>query len=97
MFVPIAQQVKTFKLLRETMPKHGHEMTPDKAMANTIVYVAETNEIAEKEAMEHIKYLLHGRRPDDAAVSGPAWLHLARSVPHPGRRRHQDAWGFRLG
>ena len=56
MFVPIKQQVKTFNLLRETMPKHGHEMTPDKAMANTIVYVAETNEIAEKEAIEHIKY-----------------------------------------
>jgi alkanesulfonate monooxygenase SsuD/methylene tetrahydromethanopterin reductase-like flavin-dependent oxidoreductase (luciferase family) len=55
-FVPIRQQVKTFNLLRETMPKHGHEMTPDKAMANTIVYVAETNETAEKEAMEHIKY-----------------------------------------
>jgi alkanesulfonate monooxygenase SsuD/methylene tetrahydromethanopterin reductase-like flavin-dependent oxidoreductase (luciferase family) len=55
-FVPIKQQVKTFNLLRETMPQHGHEMTPDKAMANTIVYVAETNEIAEKEVVEHIKY-----------------------------------------
>src|SRR5205823_5395050 len=55
-FVPITQQVKTFKAMRETMLKHGHEMTPDKAMANTIVYVAETDEIAQKEAKEHIKY-----------------------------------------
>jgi alkanesulfonate monooxygenase SsuD/methylene tetrahydromethanopterin reductase-like flavin-dependent oxidoreductase (luciferase family) len=55
-FVPIAQQVKTFDRLRETMPKYGHEMTPDKAMANTIVYVAETNEAAEREVIDHIKY-----------------------------------------
>ena len=96
-FVPIKQQVKTFNLMRETMPKHGHEMTPDKAMANTIVYVAETNEIAEKEADGAHQVLLHRRRPDDAAVPGPAWLHLARSVPHSCRRRHQDARGLRLG
>jgi alkanesulfonate monooxygenase SsuD/methylene tetrahydromethanopterin reductase-like flavin-dependent oxidoreductase (luciferase family) len=55
-FVPITQQVKTFRAMRETMAQHGHQMTPDKAMANTIVYVAETDEIAEKEVVEHIRY-----------------------------------------
>jgi len=55
-FVPTAQQVKTFAAMREMSARHGHEMTPDKALVNTIIYVAESDEQAEREAREHIEY-----------------------------------------
>jgi alkanesulfonate monooxygenase SsuD/methylene tetrahydromethanopterin reductase-like flavin-dependent oxidoreductase (luciferase family) len=55
-FVPRAQQVKAFRHMREVSDKHGHPMTPDKAYVMTIVYVAETEEIAEREAKHHIQY-----------------------------------------
>jgi alkanesulfonate monooxygenase SsuD/methylene tetrahydromethanopterin reductase-like flavin-dependent oxidoreductase (luciferase family) len=34
---------------------HGHKMTPDQRMMNTIVHVAETKEQAEAEAIPHIR------------------------------------------
>ena len=55
-FVPTAQQVKTFAAMREMSARYGHEMTPDKALVNTIIYVAESDEQAEREAREHIEY-----------------------------------------
>jgi alkanesulfonate monooxygenase SsuD/methylene tetrahydromethanopterin reductase-like flavin-dependent oxidoreductase (luciferase family) len=55
-FVPRQVQVKTFKTMRELSAKYGHEMTPDKAFLNALVYVAETDEIAEKEAIPHIQH-----------------------------------------
>ena len=58
-FVPRAMQVKAFRQLRELYEKYGHAWTPDKAAANTIVYVAETDEIARREAEEHIFYYFH--------------------------------------
>jgi alkanesulfonate monooxygenase SsuD/methylene tetrahydromethanopterin reductase-like flavin-dependent oxidoreductase (luciferase family) len=54
-FVPRALQVQTFKMMREISAKHGHEMTPDKALVNTLIYVAETDEEAEREAIPHIR------------------------------------------
>jgi alkanesulfonate monooxygenase SsuD/methylene tetrahydromethanopterin reductase-like flavin-dependent oxidoreductase (luciferase family) len=58
-FVPRANQIKAFRQLRELYDKYGHVWTPDKAAANTIVYVAETDEIARREAEEHIFYYFH--------------------------------------
>jgi alkanesulfonate monooxygenase SsuD/methylene tetrahydromethanopterin reductase-like flavin-dependent oxidoreductase (luciferase family) len=55
-FVPIAAQDKTFRKLREEMPKYGHTFTPDKAMFNAIVYVAENDRLAESEFKEHMRY-----------------------------------------
>jgi alkanesulfonate monooxygenase SsuD/methylene tetrahydromethanopterin reductase-like flavin-dependent oxidoreductase (luciferase family) len=55
-FVPIAVQEKTFRRLREEMPKYGHSFTPDKAMFNAIVYVAENEQLAEQEFREHMRY-----------------------------------------
>jgi alkanesulfonate monooxygenase SsuD/methylene tetrahydromethanopterin reductase-like flavin-dependent oxidoreductase (luciferase family) len=54
-FVPRALQIKSFRNLREMFAKHGHTWTPDKALVNTIVYVGETDEIAEREGKEHIR------------------------------------------
>jgi len=68
-FVPRAQQVKTFRAMREMSAKHGHEMTPDKALVNTIVYVAETDEQAEREAKDHIRYFF-----EDALRTTPRFL-----------------------
>ncbi len=55
-FTPKAQQAKTFRALPEMMAKYGHEMTPDKILFNALVYVAETDEQAEREAKGHIAF-----------------------------------------
>ncbi len=55
-FVPREVQIKTFKMMREMSAKYGNEMTPDKALINTIIYVAETDEQAEKEAVHHLEH-----------------------------------------
>ena len=68
-FVPIAQQNKTFKALRESSAKYGHEFTPDKAIMNVIVYVAETDEQAEREAKGHIQSFF-----EDYARTTPRYL-----------------------
>jgi alkanesulfonate monooxygenase SsuD/methylene tetrahydromethanopterin reductase-like flavin-dependent oxidoreductase (luciferase family) len=68
-FVPIVQQVKTFRALREQYAKHGHADSPDKRMMNAIVYVAETDEQAEREARGHIQYFF-----EDMARTTPRYL-----------------------
>ena len=68
-FVPIVQQEKTFRQLREQQAKYGHEFTPDKAMMNVIVYVAESDEQAEREVKEHIRYYF-----EDTARTTPRYL-----------------------
>jgi alkanesulfonate monooxygenase SsuD/methylene tetrahydromethanopterin reductase-like flavin-dependent oxidoreductase (luciferase family) len=55
-FVPITQQLKTFRAMSEQFAKYGHTATPDKRMMNVICYVAETDEQAERESREHIEF-----------------------------------------
>jgi alkanesulfonate monooxygenase SsuD/methylene tetrahydromethanopterin reductase-like flavin-dependent oxidoreductase (luciferase family) len=68
-FVPITVQEKTFKQLKIDSAKYGHEFTPDKAMFNVIAYVAETDEIAERECKDHIRYYF-----EDATRTTPRYL-----------------------
>jgi alkanesulfonate monooxygenase SsuD/methylene tetrahydromethanopterin reductase-like flavin-dependent oxidoreductase (luciferase family) len=68
-FVPITVQEKTFKQLKVDSAKYGHEFTPDKAMFNVIAYVAETDEIAERECKDHIRYYF-----EDATRTTPRYL-----------------------
>jgi alkanesulfonate monooxygenase SsuD/methylene tetrahydromethanopterin reductase-like flavin-dependent oxidoreductase (luciferase family) len=68
-FVPIAAQEKTFQKLKEEMPKYGHQFTPDKAMFNVIVYVAETEELAEKEFKDHVRFWV-----EDSTRTTPRYL-----------------------
>ena len=76
-FTPKTQQIKTFKLMREMSAKYGHEMTPDKALFNAIVYVAETKELAEKEAIEHIKfYFMDALRTTPRYLMPPGYISL---------------------
>jgi alkanesulfonate monooxygenase SsuD/methylene tetrahydromethanopterin reductase-like flavin-dependent oxidoreductase (luciferase family) len=76
-FVPRAQQVKTFRAMREMSAKYGHEMTPDKALVNTIVYVAETDEQAQREAMEHIRfYFMDALRTTPRYLAPPGYISL---------------------
>jgi alkanesulfonate monooxygenase SsuD/methylene tetrahydromethanopterin reductase-like flavin-dependent oxidoreductase (luciferase family) len=42
--------------LRERSAHHGHQVRPDQLPMGVITYVAETDETAEKEGLEHIKY-----------------------------------------
>jgi alkanesulfonate monooxygenase SsuD/methylene tetrahydromethanopterin reductase-like flavin-dependent oxidoreductase (luciferase family) len=76
-FTPKAAQVKTFKSMREMSAKYGHEMTPDKALFNVIVYVAETRELAEREAKEHIKfYFMNTLRTTPRYLMPPGYVSL---------------------
>jgi alkanesulfonate monooxygenase SsuD/methylene tetrahydromethanopterin reductase-like flavin-dependent oxidoreductase (luciferase family) len=68
-FVPIAVQEKTFKQLKIDSAKYGHEFTPDKALFNCIVYVAETEELAEKEFKDHVRYYF-----EDTTRTTPRYL-----------------------
>jgi len=68
-FVPITVQEKTFKQLKIDSAKYGHEFTPDKALFNCIVYVAETEELAEKEFKEHVRYYF-----EDTTRTTPRYL-----------------------
>ncbi|HEY5208634.1 MAG TPA: LLM class flavin-dependent oxidoreductase [Stellaceae bacterium] len=70
-FVPIVAQEKTFAKLREEMPKYGHEFTPDKAIFNAIVYVAETDEIAERECKEHVQFFFEDATRTTARYLSP--------------------------
>ena len=54
-FVPIKRQLESFKRMEDMAAKHGHTVTPDQRMMNTIIHVAETKEQAEAEAIPHIR------------------------------------------
>jgi alkanesulfonate monooxygenase SsuD/methylene tetrahydromethanopterin reductase-like flavin-dependent oxidoreductase (luciferase family) len=76
-FTPKTQQIKTFKTMREMSAKYGHEMTPDKALFNAIVYVAETAEQAEREAKEHIKFFfMDALRTTPRFLAPPGYVSL---------------------
>ena len=68
-FTPKTQQIKAFNTLRELTAKYGHEMSPSKCLFNAIIYVAESQELAEKEAVEHIKFYFQ-----DALRTTPRFL-----------------------
>ncbi|MGH7226909.1 MAG: LLM class flavin-dependent oxidoreductase, partial [Gemmataceae bacterium] len=68
-FVPISVQEKAFRKLKEDMPKHGHQFTPDKAIFNVIVYVAESEQLAEKEFKEHVRFWI-----EDSTRTTPRYL-----------------------
>jgi len=54
-FVPIAQQLKTFKLFRERSVHYGHPTTPADTPIGVMAYVAESDEIARREFEPHVR------------------------------------------
>ena len=70
-FTPKTQQIKTFKALRETMPKYGHEMTPDKAHVQRHRLCRRDPREGREGSQGAHQVLLHRRRPDDAAILAP--------------------------
>ena len=76
-FTPKTAQIKTFNTLREMTAKYGHTPSPDKALFNAIVYVAETREQAEREAKEHIKfYFMDTLRTTPRYLAPPGYISL---------------------
>jgi alkanesulfonate monooxygenase SsuD/methylene tetrahydromethanopterin reductase-like flavin-dependent oxidoreductase (luciferase family) len=76
-FTPKTSQIKTFNSLREMTAKYGHTVSPDKALFNAIVYVAETREQAEREAKEHIKfYFMDTLRTTPRYLAPPGYISL---------------------
>ena len=62
-FVPTKKQNQAFADLRAKSQAHGHEFTRDKAVIMAMVYVAETEEKAVAEYMDHIMFFFkHGLR-----------------------------------
>jgi alkanesulfonate monooxygenase SsuD/methylene tetrahydromethanopterin reductase-like flavin-dependent oxidoreductase (luciferase family) len=55
--------------LRRRAAEHGHHIRPEQLPLGVIVYVAETKEKAEQEAMEHIRYFF-----EDALRTTPRFL-----------------------
>jgi alkanesulfonate monooxygenase SsuD/methylene tetrahydromethanopterin reductase-like flavin-dependent oxidoreductase (luciferase family) len=54
-FVPIAQQLKAIRNLREAKERRGHTLRPEDVIFNVIAYVADTDEEAVREARPHIE------------------------------------------
>ncbi len=76
-FTPKTSQIKTFNSLRELTAKYGHTPSPDKALFNAIIYVAETREQAEREAKEHIKfYFMDTLRTTPRYLAPPGYISL---------------------
>ncbi len=76
-FTPKTAQIKTFNSLRELTAKYGHTVSPDKALFNAIIYVAETREQAEREAKEHIKfYFMDTLRTTPRYLAPPGYISL---------------------
>lgn len=54
-FVPIANQLRAFESLREKCAARGRTLRPQDLLITTIVYVADTDEEAEREGRPHIE------------------------------------------
>lgn len=53
---PRRAQIESYRRYEEAAAKAGHEVTPDKKPISAFVYVAETEEIAVREAKEHLQF-----------------------------------------
>ncbi len=68
-FVTKQKALELNRTLRERAAQHGHHIRPDQLPLGVITYVAETQEKAESEAIEHIRYFF-----EDALRTTPEFL-----------------------
>jgi len=54
-FVPIAQQLRTFELFRERSARYGHPVGPEDTPIGVMAYVAESDEQARREFEPHVR------------------------------------------
>jgi len=68
-FVTKQKALELNKTLRKRASEHGHHLRPDQLPLSVIAYVAETQQKAEEEAVEHLRYFF-----EDALRTTPAYL-----------------------
>ncbi len=72
-FIPTEVQLRVFDQYRERLAAHGHAVTPDKVTIGIFAYVAENEELAQREFMPHLMYFF-----EDALRTTPRYLVPAR-------------------
>jgi alkanesulfonate monooxygenase SsuD/methylene tetrahydromethanopterin reductase-like flavin-dependent oxidoreductase (luciferase family) len=74
-FVPIAQQLKAFRNLREAKERRGKTLRPEDIIFNVIAYVADTDEEAVQEARPHIeRFFSYFHRAPGRYLSPPGYV-----------------------
>ncbi|MGP0095204.1 MAG: LLM class flavin-dependent oxidoreductase [Xanthobacteraceae bacterium] len=68
-FVTKQKCLELYRTLRKRASEHGHHLRPDQLPLSVIAYVAETQQKAEEEAVEHLRYFF-----EDALRTTPAYL-----------------------
>jgi alkanesulfonate monooxygenase SsuD/methylene tetrahydromethanopterin reductase-like flavin-dependent oxidoreductase (luciferase family) len=68
-FVPQTRALELNQALRERAGRYGHTVRPDQLPLLSFIYVAETQEEAEREYIEHLRRFF-----EDYARSTPQWL-----------------------
>jgi len=68
-FVTKQKALELNKTLRKRASEHGHHLRPDQLPLSVIAYVAETQQKAEEEAVEHLRYFF-----EDALRTTPTYL-----------------------
>jgi alkanesulfonate monooxygenase SsuD/methylene tetrahydromethanopterin reductase-like flavin-dependent oxidoreductase (luciferase family) len=68
-FVTKQKALELNKTLRKRASEHGHHLRPDQLPLSVIAYVAETQQKAEDEAVEHLRYFF-----EDALRTTPTYL-----------------------
>ncbi len=74
-FVPIAQQLRTFELFRERSARHGHPVGPEDTPIGVMAYVAENDDLARREFEPHIRSFFDTfLRTEPRYLSPPGYL-----------------------
>ena len=77
-FVTKERALELNQTLRKRAAEHGHHMRPEQLPLQVIIYVAETKEKAEQEAIEHIRFFFEdGLRTTPTFLGPPGYLSVA--------------------
>jgi alkanesulfonate monooxygenase SsuD/methylene tetrahydromethanopterin reductase-like flavin-dependent oxidoreductase (luciferase family) len=85
-FIPTEVQLRVFDQYRERLSAHGHAVTPDKVTIGIFAYVAENEELAQREFMPHLMYFF-----EDALRTTPRYLVPPGYVTVPEFRKRVQA------
>ena len=85
-FIPTEVQLRVFDQYRERLASHGHAVTPDKVTIGIFAYVAENEELAQREFMPHLMYFF-----EDALRTTPRYLVPPGYVTVPEFRKRVQA------
>ena len=85
-FIPTEVQLRVFDQYRERLAAHGHAVTPDKVTIGIFAYVAENEELAQREFMPHLMYFF-----EDALRTTPRYLVPPGYVTVPEFRKRVQA------